>query len=147
MEYQGYLSKIEGHFGKSEYISIAQTSVKMLWRPAKKLDTELFCFVLNKGDLNSRLCNELAKYALSVTFYDKEKTGKTGIIVLSVGRGVSDKTAAFLTKKAQKLDGVAILPAAFDLNEQKLVYCENFPILFNKEFKTLSAFAEQKLKI
>jgi len=149
MEHQTYCTLLERHFQKSEYISVGAVSVKMLTAPTGPIakDYKLFCFVVNSQEPSQELCTKLVKYALSVTFYDDpSKHGKVAVIPLFVSQSISDNCSAFIRKKAQKINGVAVLPAAFDLSGNQLLCCEKFPALAGGAFRKISDFAKKLLR-
>ena len=148
MQYQGYCLEIEKHFSKSEYITISQLSVKMLTRPhsCPMQNTELYCFVINDTEPSAELCEKLAKYALSVNFYDDPHCRKKTVIVpVFVSNALSEGCRSFIKQKAQKKDGVIIVPAAFDVSEQNLICCENYPLALGA-FCKITEFINTNLK-
>ena len=148
MDHQSYCAKIETHFQKSEYISIAHHSFKMLTAPKSHLpkDLRVFCFIVHDREAEAELCQKLAKYAMSVAFYDDSaKKGKLSVIPLFISEKLSDKTLKLIKGRALKTEGALIVPAAFDLSQHKLFCCESFPIIGASSFKETAAFAKKVL--
>lgn len=147
MEYQSYCDKIQEHFLKSEYISIAQDSFKMLFSPKKAINgMRVFCFIVNGRDAEAELCKKLAEYAVSAAYYDDcEKHLKTAVLPLFIQSEISDKTLSFLKGRAFKEGGAFIIPAAFDLSKDTLICCESFPIIGSAQFKQIFDFANKIL--
>ena len=146
MEYQNYLAKVEKHFQKGEYISIAQLGAKMLWQPiSSRTRGKLFCFVLNGIAANGDLVKKLAKYAQSITFYESNKQNeKIDVITLFVYKNLSDRKASFF-EKGIKMGAVNVLPAAFDLEKNELTVPSKFPLLSSRDFENISAFCKKAL--
>jgi hypothetical protein len=140
MEKQSYLSALERQFQKSEYISIAKKSYRMFTAPSRPLsDVRLFCFVLKSEVQSDGLLKKLAAYAQSVAFYDGVKKERVYVIALFEG---SD-----LKLKPVRADGALVLPCAYDLEKEKLLLVESFPLLRRDEFKKLYNFTKNILRI
>ncbi len=136
---QGYLSALEKQFLKSEYISIAKKSFRMLTSPSPALDgTRLFCFVLKDEKQGLELLKKLADYANSVAFYDGDKKEKVCILALFEGSN--------LKLAPSRISGALILPCAFDMESQKLILPDSLPLLRREEFKKLCAYTKNIFK-
>lgn len=146
MQYQNYLSNIERHFQKGEYISIAQLGAKMLWQPVGvQSKDKLFCFVINSAAPSSDLIKNLANYAKSVTFYESDKKSeKISVITLFVYKNISDRKASFF-EKGVKVGAVNVLPLAFDLEKEELLVPSKFPLLSSRDFENIIAFSKKAL--
>ena len=147
MEYQSYCDKLQEQFLKSEYISIAHSSYKMLFAPKKSINgMRVFCFIVNGNKASEKLCRDLAKYAMSTAFYDDcSNQLKTAVLPIFIGEHLSDSTISFINSRAFKENGAYILPTAFDLSQQNLLCCESFPLLGSSQFKQLLQFAKKTL--
>lgn len=145
MDFQGYCAKIEERFLKSEYISISKDSFKMLFSPKKPLseDTRVFCFIISSKSADQSLCRRLAAYAASAAFYnDREKPLKTVVLPLFVQDEADDATISFLKERAFKEEGALVLPCVFSLSQEKLLCCQNFPLLAASQLKKISDYAK-----
>ena len=85
------------------------------------------------------LLKKLAAYAQSVAFYDGVKKERVYVIALFEG---SD-----LKLKPVRADGAPVLPCAYDLEKEKLIISESFPLLRRDEFKKLYNFTKNILRI
>ena len=136
---QGYLSALERQFLKSEYISIAKKSFRMLTTPSRAFEgARLFCFVLKDERQDAELLKKLADYANSVAFYDGDKKERVCVIALF--------EAPKLKVGASRESGALILPCAFDTENNKLLLPDSLPILRREEFKKLCAFVKNIFK-
>ena len=137
---QGYLSALERQFLKSEYISIAKKSFRMLTAPSRSLiGARLFCFVLKGEKQDAELLKKLAAYAQSVAFYDGDKKERVCVLALF--------EASKLKLAPSRENGAIILPCAFDTENQKLILPDNLPLIRREEFKKLCAFTKNIFKV
>lgn len=136
---QNYLSALERQFLKSEYISIAKTSFRMLSAPSRGYEgARLFCFVLKSERQSGELLKKLADYANSVAFYDGDKKDRVCVIALF--------EAPSLKLAPSRESGALMLPCAFDTEKQRLILPDSLPLLRREEFKKLSAFTKNIFK-
>ena len=144
MNYQNYSDQISEYFLKSEYISIAQNSYKMLFAPKKAISgMRIYAFIVNSRGADERLCRALCQYAVSAAFYDeKEKHLKTAVIPIFVGGG--EVFSAF-DSKAFKENGAFVLPCAADLESGRFKAADKLPLFGGGQFKTISDFAKSVL--
>ena len=127
---QGYLSILERQFLKTEYISIAQKSFRMLTSPSHSFDgARLFCFVLKDERQSLELVKKLAAYAQSVAFYDGDKKERVCVIALFEG--------SQLKLAPSRESGALVLPCAVDAENQKLILPDSLPLLRREEFKNI----------
>ena len=133
MDYQSYCDKISEKFLKSEYISIAKNSYKMLFTPKKAIDgARVYAFIINSQASDESLSRALCQYAASAAYYDEKDTHlKTVVIPIFIGK------AASFDGKAFRENGAFVLPCAVDLESGKLKAADKFPIFGGGQFKIL----------
>ena len=141
MDYQSCCDKISEKFSKSEYISIAQNSYKMLFAPKKAVSgARVYAFLINSQRISEKLCRELCRYAVSAAYYDqKSEHLKTFVVPIFIGE------TALSDVKAFKESGACVLPCALDLESGKIKTAEKFPLLSGGQFKAICDFAKTVL--
>ena len=141
MDYQSYCDKISEKFLKSEYISIAQNSYKMLFAPKKALPgARVYAFLINSQKPSENLLRALCQYAASAAYYDQKDTHlKTVVIPIFIGESLSFEA------KALKENGAYVLPCAVNLESGKIKAADKFPIFSGGQFKAICDFAKSVL--
>lgn len=141
MDYQSYCDKISEKFLKSEYISIAKNSYKMLFSPKKAISgARVYAFLINSQKPSAKLSKALCQYAVSAAYYDEKDTHlKTVVIPIFIGESASFEVKAF------KEDGAYVLPCAVNLDSGSFKTAEKFPILSGGQFKAICDFAKSVL--
>ena len=141
MDYQSYCDKISEKFLKSEYISIAKNSYKMLFAPKKAISgARVYAFIVNAQKPSEKLIKALCQYAVSAAYYDQNSEHlKTVVIPIFTGSFASFEGKAF------KENGAYVLPCAVDLDNSKLQAASKFPILSGSQFKAICDFAKSVL--
>lgn len=141
MDYQSYCDKISDNFLKSEYISIAKNSYKMLFAPKKVVSgARVYAFLINSQKPSAALSKALCQYALSAAYYDEKDTHlKTVVIPIFIGRFASFDGKAF------RENGTFVLPCAVDLESGEFKAAEKFPIFNSGQFRAICDFAKSVL--
>ena len=141
MNYQSYCDKISEKFLKSEYISIAKDSYKMLFSPKKPIDgARVYAFIVNSQKPSEALSKALCQYAGSAAFYEEKKEHlKTIVIPIFVNESKCFELKAF------KEGGAYVLPCALNAENGEFIISQKFPILNAAQFKTISNFAKTVL--
>lgn len=141
MNYQAYCDKLSEKFLKSEYISIAQNSYKMLFAPKKAISgARVYAFLINSQKPSEALSKALCQYAVSAAYYDEKDTHlKTFVIPIFIGEFTSFDISAFKEK------GAFVLPCAVDLEGGKIKTAHKFPLLSGGQFRAICDFAKSVL--
>ena len=141
MNYQSYCDKISEKFLKSEYVSIAKNSYKMLFAPKKTVSgARVYAFLINQQKSSAELSRALCQYAVSAAYYDeKENHLKTVVIPIFIG------SAACFDGRAFRENGAYVLPCAIDLESGEFKTADKFPILMGGQFKAICDFAKTVL--
>lgn len=149
MDQQSYLAAVERLFEKSEYITIKKLPVKLLTAPRvdARVPGRLFCFIVRDAAPDMALCTALARYALSLSFYDDaERRRKDAVLVLFPVSSLDEGAKALLSQRCKKIGSAACLPAVFDLSQNTLHCARKFPPFGGGEFQSLCTFAHKFLQ-
>ena len=138
MDYQVYCDKISENFLKSEYISIAKNSYKMLFAPKKAMSgARVYAFIVNSQKPTYELSKALCQYAASAAYYD-EKSEHLKIVVIPIFLG----SFSSFEGKAFKENGAYVLPCTVDLDSGKVKMAGKYPIFKSAQFKAICDFAK-----
>ncbi len=139
-----YISMLERHFQKGEYITIGHKSFKMLSAP-KDFEGKLYCFIVSGEKVKSELLLSLCDYAKSVAFYDDpQKKDKIYALPIFIGENLPSSS---LLNKGQKIGGVYLLPAAISLCDGAVLIAKKFPLLNSAHLKKLNSYAKKLLNL
>lgn len=141
MNYQNYCDKVSEKFLKSEYISIAQNSYKMLFSPKKEFSgARVYAFIVGSQEPSEALLKALGRYAASAAYYDERDTHlKTVVIPIFIGESASFEAKAF------RESGAYVLPYTVNLDSGTVKTADKFPIFSAAQFRAISDYAKSVL--
>ncbi len=148
MDSQNFLSSVERHFQKGEYIAIKHKRFKMVTAPkAKKLeDAHLYTFLSNGQDVDKELLSSLADYAKSVTFLGKDSKGQKIYVLCVFSKDSFSADELALFDKVKRFGEVSLIAAGHTAGEDSAVFPKSAPIFASNELKTILQYSKSILK-
>lgn len=149
MDSQNFLSAVERHFQKSEYIAIKHQSFKMVTAP-KNLRLEnahLYTFLSNGQDVSEKLFSSLADYAKSAAFYNKSSNGERLYVLCVFSKNSFSDKERELFDKVRKFSSVSLIPAGHISGEGCAVFPKKPPVFASNELKKVLQYSQSILKL
>lgn len=146
MDSQNFLSMVERHFQKGEYIAIKHKSFKMVTAPKniKLENANLYAFLSNGQDVDTSLLSALADYAKSAAFYNKK--GEKIYVLCVFSKDSFSPNELVLFDKVKRVGEVHLIATGHTVGESCAVFPKNAPIFASSELKKVLQYSQSILK-